>query len=520
MDYIEYVIKAKEGDEKSLEYLVNRFQNMAVSYAYSIIRDFQKAEDAAQEAFILLFRNIHNLKEPSAFISWLRKLIFNICYRVLQRQKFEICIDDIEESIDVDNNPYHYIEKKERDSLVESALLQLNEGQREVFLLHYTFDKSYEEIAIDLQITESAVANRLYSGKKKLKAIMLNTMEEYLGGYAMNKEEFTKKVLENIHKLVKWDAGQNYPFNGCMAYLMEQLGEKEYDYWFFAGLSGDSFSQVYGDAESVSYALFGYDYLKRIFDTLGYEFTLVSRKELNSSKEKYIQKIMDYINKGTPVIMKGDGLKRGFKIICGYEDDGKTLLVLNGDNPEPQRWGMEVHVNEGRDIEENWIFVGNQFKKANIAEIYHKVVMEIPKLLTMEKVNGCSFGRNAFIDWADDIENGRFDNVKPEEFDGWDQYSKYVCNLATNSIPAGHPTGWGFLDKALEYNPDITFVNDISKTYKDKNVLWSELEAIGGGFNVTLDILKDTKKRKIIADKIREFAKCCDDTLAAFDKLK
>ena len=183
MEYIKYVNEAREGDEKSLEWLIDRFQNMAVGYAYTILHDFQRAEDAAQEAFILLFRNIRNLKEPTAFISWLRKLIFNICYRMAQRQKFEVSIGDIEEPADTDGNPDNQVERGEMTALVESALLELNESQREVFLLYYTFGKSYEEIAVDLQITTAAVANRLYAGKKKLKSIMLNTMKEYLGGY-------------------------------------------------------------------------------------------------------------------------------------------------------------------------------------------------------------------------------------------------------------------------------------------------------------------------------------------------
>jgi hypothetical protein len=56
-----------------------------------------------------------------------------------------------------------------------------------------------------------------------------------------------KKVLGNVHLLIDNNLGQDYAFDGCMAYLMECLGESEaYDYWFFAGVSGDSFTQIYG----------------------------------------------------------------------------------------------------------------------------------------------------------------------------------------------------------------------------------------------------------------------------------
>lgn len=88
MDYIMEVEKAKKGDMRSCEYLVSNFHEMAVSYAYSILRDFGLAEDAAQEAFILMLLNLKSLKESKAFISWLRKLIFSCCTRIIKKRRY------------------------------------------------------------------------------------------------------------------------------------------------------------------------------------------------------------------------------------------------------------------------------------------------------------------------------------------------------------------------------------------------------------------------------------------------
>ncbi len=55
-----------------------------------------------------------------------------------------------------------------------------------------------------------------------------------------------KKVLDNVHLLIDNNLGQDYVFDGCMAYLMECLGESNhYDYWYFGGVSGDLYTQVY-----------------------------------------------------------------------------------------------------------------------------------------------------------------------------------------------------------------------------------------------------------------------------------
>jgi len=52
------IIRAQAGDLDAFGTLVQRFQDMAVGYAYSILGDFHLAQDAAQEAFIEAYRNL------------------------------------------------------------------------------------------------------------------------------------------------------------------------------------------------------------------------------------------------------------------------------------------------------------------------------------------------------------------------------------------------------------------------------------------------------------------------------
>ena len=59
---------------------------MAVGYSYAILRDFQFAEDAAQEAFFEAYRNLPNLKEPAAFPGWFRRIVYKQCDRIIRRR--------------------------------------------------------------------------------------------------------------------------------------------------------------------------------------------------------------------------------------------------------------------------------------------------------------------------------------------------------------------------------------------------------------------------------------------------
>ncbi len=63
------------------------------------------------------------------------------------------------------------------------------------------------------------------------------------GGLNMSKQLIAQIP---VRQLISDLAGQNYWFNGCMDFLMECLGENQaYDYWFFSGITGDSFTQMY-----------------------------------------------------------------------------------------------------------------------------------------------------------------------------------------------------------------------------------------------------------------------------------
>ena len=100
--------------------------------------------------------------------------------------------------------------------------------------------------------------------------------------------------------------------------------------------------------------------------------------------------------------------------------------------------------------------------------------------------------------------------MKPEEFDDWSMYTVYVCNLATNSSCCH-----GFLDKALELNPDLKIIEQIHGLYHQMRRMWNEqngedLEALGGGFNITLAALQDKNRCSRIAAEIREFAEVTD----------
>jgi hypothetical protein len=292
---------------------------------------------------------------------------------------------------------------------------------------------------------------------------------------------------------------------------------------FFAGLTGDVFAQFYpidgryrGDGISGISILHGdEEWIHGLFRTCGYTASFASLKQLSEDREAYRQALIQSIDRSVPVIRwVSDWLCDG--VLVGHEDYGKTLLFITGDDAQPKRLSFdEAIAPHGVDAVDGWLFIGDKVGQPNIADLYRDAIRNLPNLLE-SKVFEYVLGARAFRAWADDIEGGRYDGIKPEEFDPWGMYTAYVCALATNASCCH-----GFLDKAMAECPDLSFLEEVKAQYARMAAMWNhddgtDLEALGGGFNVTLEALQDRDKRTRISNKLRAFASCVDEVVQIF----
>ena len=341
----------------------------------------------------------------------------------------------------------------------------------------------------------------------------------------------SNNMIPDIHRLITSEYGENYWFDGCARYVMESVGEytgePDFGYCFFAGLTGDVLAQVYsygvymGEGVSACSAVReGGSYFERIFEKCGYAGTFVAAQQLAANKEMYIQTLITYIDKGVPVItFTYGGPPMG--VYVGYEEYGKILLFLTGDRTEPERIPVDRIIDSNEECPstaKGWFFIGEKKRKVSLRQLYRDIIFDMPKLLTVKNEEYC-FGPEAFRAWAEGIENGKLDSMKPEEFDdGWAVHVSNICNMATNGSCSS-----AFFRRVMELNPDLTFLDEVIRLYERTAQIWNndngnDLEALGGGFNVTLQNLQDESRRVRIAAKIKEAAECMDRVLSILDE--
>ncbi|SEO01283.1 hypothetical protein SAMN04488134_103117 [Amphibacillus marinus] len=345
----------------------------------------------------------------------------------------------------------------------------------------------------------------------------------------------SNNILPNLHPIAREEHGENYWFNGCAGYLMECLGEKDFDYWFFAGLTGDNFTQIYSKDYFRGNSALDYliseknkhEIVELIFSNCGYASTFVPLKQILSNREMYVQMVMSYIDKGVPVILNDYGKnphgRFSWGVLVGYADFGKTLLYTGADASEPDSISLEDLLPKNYAEEDEychgWVFVGEKLEEKELAKIYRNRILSLPDLFAIENEKFV-LGANAFRTWADKIDSGFFEQVQAVNFDNWALHTVYVCCLATNSGGCK-----GFLEQALELNPDMDFIGEIIDIYTETGQYWNndygtDLEAIGGGFNITLEALQNKENRPKIVSKLHDFAICMDEVVSLINKFK
>lgn len=142
-----------------------------------------------------------------------------------------------------------------------------------------------------------------------------------------------------IHPLISMEQGQNYWLNSCLAFVMERMGENdEYDYWFFSGITGDSFLQVYSrqpENMALCYSHIITDSaVKKAFDACGYDYDYC--KATTENRPEMDQRIRAYIDRNIPIIACLDDTFHSFAIICGYDET--NFYFIMGEETTPKRY--------------------------------------------------------------------------------------------------------------------------------------------------------------------------------------
>jgi RNA polymerase sigma factor (sigma-70 family) len=190
---------AQAGDEGSFADLVRAYQDIAVAYATSILRDYHLAEDAAQEAFAEAYRELPALRNPDAFAGWFRTIVFKHCDRMTRRKQHTVTgLDAALEIASPDPSPEERLARRDERAAIRAAIARLSDAEQQVVLLYYMGDHAHGAIADFLNVTPNAVKTRLYSARRRLRKHMGDIEDKLRVARPSSDPRFADKVRRMI----------------------------------------------------------------------------------------------------------------------------------------------------------------------------------------------------------------------------------------------------------------------------------------------------------------------------------
>ena len=175
-----FVTAAQDGDKDAFGILVQHFQGMAYTSAWSILGNAQLAEDVVQEAFVEAYLHLPSLREPTAFPAWFRRILLRQGDRFTRGKQLSTLPLGSESGIDVaidELDPAQIVENYEIQITVRQAIAALPEHERVIIYLFYGTGYALKEIAEFLELPIGTVKKRLFDARKHLRDKLTYTMD-------------------------------------------------------------------------------------------------------------------------------------------------------------------------------------------------------------------------------------------------------------------------------------------------------------------------------------------------------
>jgi RNA polymerase sigma factor (sigma-70 family) len=217
--------------------LVERSQHRVFGLALTLLRDADDARDAVQEAYATAWLRLSQLRDPSAFCTWLNTIVATQCTRQLRRRtRRSEPVESSDSSVEVDGRRLDY------QALLASAVGALPEGERHVTVLFYFLGYSQPEIARLLRLKPGTVGKRLHSARLRIRRalppsvrgdfmrvtpsrtfaeqVRLGIYDEYVGEYRFPQRPGAVVIVREGDSLVS--------ISGQQRHVLASLGEASF----------------------------------------------------------------------------------------------------------------------------------------------------------------------------------------------------------------------------------------------------------------------------------------------------
>jgi RNA polymerase sigma-70 factor (ECF subfamily) len=169
------VARALEGDQGAYQELMDKYRGALTRHVQRMVRRQGDVEDLVQECFIKAFSALTSYSSSFAFSTWLYRIATNHTIDFLRKKKLQtmsidqpILTKDGEVEFELPDSSYRpdrHIVEDQRNALIREAIEQLPEKYHRVIVMRHQQEKSYEEIAAELDLPLGTVKAHIFRAR-------------------------------------------------------------------------------------------------------------------------------------------------------------------------------------------------------------------------------------------------------------------------------------------------------------------------------------------------------------------
>ena len=172
------VLHYLNGQRLAFTELAERYQTRLLNFIYRMIGDRDRAEDLLQEAFVRAYRHLHRFDTSRKFSTWIYTIASNLAKNELRNRARNPLVLfqalrkswEADRPIEFEDNSYrpdNLFRKRRVREKVETAVSELREHHRVVFVLRELEGKTYEEISEITGVKLGTVKSRLNRARSR-----------------------------------------------------------------------------------------------------------------------------------------------------------------------------------------------------------------------------------------------------------------------------------------------------------------------------------------------------------------
>ena len=164
------VLRSQNGDEHAFEELLRLHSAGLRCYVTQMLRDLSaSSDDVLQEVWLSVHRSLPKLRDPAAFPAWLYEIARARIHREFRRRHIELQpTNDVPEQEAVADSADEAFDPGQ----VHAAMSRLSPEHREVLVLRFLRDLTYEEIAHVTNQSLGTVRSRLHYAKRAMQRVL------------------------------------------------------------------------------------------------------------------------------------------------------------------------------------------------------------------------------------------------------------------------------------------------------------------------------------------------------------